>query len=199
MTTTKTTEFQELLRGGYYIDQPMPIVSFVVQGCLFKVHRYFLERDSLFLRGALSTVQGIQSQPIELQGVSIREFESLLDFFYDGMYRSNGDAVPVSEWINLLAGASALKFDRAREHAITAIDNASVRPDAIEMMVLAEKYGITKWLRPAYISFCKRTEPLQLNEAERIALDKVVKLTQAREEFLRESVAADRSLSMASK
>lgn len=55
-----------------------------VHGRLYKVHRYFLERDSLFLRGALSTVQGTQSQPIELHGVSNQEFESLLDFFYDG-------------------------------------------------------------------------------------------------------------------
>ncbi|KAJ4495316.1 hypothetical protein C8R41DRAFT_724942, partial [Lentinula lateritia] len=157
-----------------------------VHGRLYKVHRYFLERDSLFLRGALSTVQGTQSQPIELHGVSNQEFESLLDFFYDGMYRSSADAVPVSEWINLLAAASALKFNRAREHAIAAISDVSQRPTAIDMIVMAEKYGITKWLRPAYISFCKRTEPLQLNEAERIGLDKVVKLIQAREEFLRE-------------
>ncbi|KAH7871452.1 uncharacterized protein C8R40DRAFT_1054708 [Lentinula edodes] len=162
-----------------------------VHGRLYKVHRYFLERDSLFLRGALSTVQGTQSQPIELHGVSNQEFESLLDFFYDGMYRSSADAVPVSEWINLLAAASALKFNRAREHAIAAISDVSQRPNAIDMIVMAEKYGITKWLRPAYISFCKRTEPLQLNEAERIGLDKVVKLIQAREEFLREGLGVN--------
>ncbi|KAJ3982479.1 hypothetical protein F5890DRAFT_362934 [Lentinula detonsa] len=187
---TKTTDF-ESLRGKYYLDHPMPIVSFVVQGRLFKVHRYFLERDSLFLRGALSTVQGVQGQPIQLHGVSSREFESLLDFLYEGMYRSGADTVPVSEWLNLLAAASALKFDRAREHAIAAIDNSSERPDAIEMMILAEKYGITKWLRPAYILMCKRAEPLRLSEAERIGLDKVVKLTQAREALLRESLGVN--------
>ncbi|KAJ3754559.1 hypothetical protein EV360DRAFT_51412, partial [Lentinula raphanica] len=162
-----------------------------IQGRLYKVHRYFLERDSLFMRGALSTIQGLQGQPIELHGVTSREFESLLDFLYEGQVRLIQRVIPVSEWINLLGAASALKFDRAREHAITAIDNASKRPEAIELIILAEKYGITKWLRPAYVSICKRAEPLQLNEAERIGLDKVVKLTQAREEFLKETLGAN--------
>lgn len=104
------------------------------------------------------------------------------------MYRNT---VHISEWINLLAAASVLKFDRVREHAIAAIEKASERPDDVEMIVLAEKYGITRWLRPAYISLCKRTESLKLKEAERIGMEKVIKLTQAREEFIKESVGVN--------
>ncbi|KAF9078461.1 hypothetical protein BDP27DRAFT_1412446 [Rhodocollybia butyracea] len=172
----------------YYFDHPMPVVLISVQGRLFKVLRYFLERDSEFLRGVLSTMQEAQTRPLEIEGVSIREFKSLLDFFYRGMYRSSADAVPVSEWIDLLAAASVLKFEKAKEHAINAIDKASEGPDAVEMIFLAEKYGIERWLRPAYISLCKRKEPLQLNEAETIGMEKTVKLIQAREEFLKETL-----------
>lgn len=103
------------------------------------------------------------------------------------MYQNSSDAVHISNWIKLLAASSVLKFDKVREQAIAAIDKASERPDAIEMIILAEKYGINRWLRPAYISLCERKEPLQWKEAERIGLVKVVKLTQAREDFIKES------------
>ncbi|KIK55491.1 hypothetical protein GYMLUDRAFT_836184 [Collybiopsis luxurians FD-317 M1] len=191
----------------YYFDHPVPVVLFSVQGHLFKVHRYFLERDSLFLRGVLSTVQEPQSHPLEIHGVSSQEFKALLNFFYQGMYRENAVGT-ISESIDLLAAASALKFDRARELAIAAIDKAltsaasdasdesgeSECPGAVDTIILAEKFGITKWLRPAYISLCKRQEPLSLTEAERMgSIEKVIKLMRAREEFLRENLGGDGS------
>ncbi|KAF5392801.1 hypothetical protein D9757_000925 [Collybiopsis confluens] len=187
----------------YYFDHAIPIVVILVQGHLFKVHRHFLERDSLLLRGVLSTVQEPQIRPLEMQGISSREFTALLDFFYQGMYRDH-KMVPVSEWMDLLAAASVLKFDRVLEHAIAAIDSAishvsetsteSVCPDAVDMIILAERFGVRKWLRPAYISLCKREEPLSLEEAEKIgSIEKVVKLTRAREEFLRQTLGVNES------
>lgn len=51
-----------------------------IQNCLFKVHRFFLDRESsIFPKGT-----GSKAQPIELPGVTRLEFKSLLNFFYNG-------------------------------------------------------------------------------------------------------------------
>lgn len=59
----------------YYFQDKM--VVFLIEGCLFRVHRYHLDRESsVFPQGV-----GSDSDPIELPGVTQTEFESLLDFF----------------------------------------------------------------------------------------------------------------------
>ena len=58
---------------------------------LFKVHRHFLVRESGVFRGMFMCppqpegAEGLtDDKPIPLPGVGSREFERLLDFFYNG-------------------------------------------------------------------------------------------------------------------
>jgi hypothetical protein len=65
-----------------------------VERRLFRVHRYFLERESpCFKRTFLAPLaqksrNPFDNSPIELPDVSIEEFKSLLDFIYKG-YENN--------------------------------------------------------------------------------------------------------------
>lgn len=54
------------------------IYLYKVDDHLFRVHRYFLDRESQIFP------KGNGWEPIDLAGVTRPEFESLLDFFYDG-------------------------------------------------------------------------------------------------------------------
>jgi hypothetical protein len=55
------------------------IYAHQVEGRLFKIHRHFLARDSERFRAMDSS-----QDPIELAEVTIKEFECLLNFFYQG-------------------------------------------------------------------------------------------------------------------
>lgn len=62
-----------------------------VEDTFFKVHRYFLTRESEVFRTMFSCPssedgqEGVDdSKPIHLPGVTSRQFEALLEFFYEG-------------------------------------------------------------------------------------------------------------------
>ena len=62
-----------------------------VENTFFKVHRYYLTRESEVFRTMFSCPssehgqEGVDdSKPIHLPGVTSRQFEALLDFFYEG-------------------------------------------------------------------------------------------------------------------
>ncbi|GBE83340.1 hypothetical protein SCP_0503880 [Sparassis crispa] len=75
----------------YYLEDDL--VIFVVENHLFKVHRYFLVRESDFFRTMFELPPGetpaegqTDDKAIPLPGVTRREFECLLDFLYYGMH-----------------------------------------------------------------------------------------------------------------
>jgi hypothetical protein len=63
-----------------------------VEGQKYKVHRYFLTRESEFFAdlfslpppGDSASVEGSDEHPISVPGTSTKEFENLLRFFYFG-------------------------------------------------------------------------------------------------------------------
>ncbi|KAF9256234.1 hypothetical protein L218DRAFT_797074, partial [Marasmius fiardii PR-910] len=57
------------------------------------------------------------------------------------------------------------------------------RPNAVQLIVLAEKLNVPSWLEPAYVEICKRDKPLELFEGEQLGLEKVILIERAREEI----------------
>jgi hypothetical protein len=179
---------------------------------LFKVHRHFLRKESdvfnwMFLcpPPAGGTDGGSDDRAIPVPGVTPKEFEALLDFFYtecvarvlnDIFVSSTGIArkfqrhtADMQEWIDLLGISTRFVFQRLRECAIDAIEHHRWRPrpgvpmtiDPIEQIVLAEKHEIPHWFRIAYVSICERSEPLEEWEARKIGFQKATLLARARE------------------
>ena len=56
------------------------MTSIQVEGTIFRVHRYFLDRECSDFPRTTNRADGV----IELEGVTQLEFESLLDLFYEG-------------------------------------------------------------------------------------------------------------------
>jgi len=168
----------------YYIHDDMAI--FLVERRLFKVHRYFLERESEIFRWMFlcpphqeGPEGGTDSAPITLPGVTQHEFETLLNYLYKGMH--NDFRFSRHRWIALLSIASRYDMDKIRERAILQISGAWPPIDPVDKIILAEKHDVPSWLVPAYISLCHRETTLEESEAMKLGLPVTVKLNRARE------------------
>ncbi|KAI0634589.1 hypothetical protein C8Q77DRAFT_1194732 [Trametes polyzona] len=189
-TSAKPVEEPAVRHTLFYMEDEM--ITLRVENCLFRVHRYFLERDSTFFKDFFQrTVTGTgmgktDDTAIRLQEVSRREFECLLHFLYHGASSAQNDSI--LNLVLLLSTSSALSFPAARTHAIGALDRASPPLDPVERVFLAEKYDIPAWLRPAYVELCSRAHPLEDAEAEVLGLQTTARLARAREAVLEEKV-----------
>ncbi|KAJ7023463.1 hypothetical protein C8F04DRAFT_1048014 [Mycena alexandri] len=167
----------------YYFDDQMSF--FKVENQMFKVHRHFLARDSVYFQelfaGTLGDFGACESEAIPLEDIGVAEFECLLDFFYNGMYRQSSFAL--SQWVILLSVSTRLQFDLLRAHAIQSIEESPTTLDPVDKLVLAMKYKIPGWLAPAYTALCQRPNCLEEWEAEKIGLKKTVQIARAREAF----------------
>ncbi|TBU30398.1 hypothetical protein BD311DRAFT_659303 [Dichomitus squalens] len=179
-----------LRHSTFYIEDELIILR--VENTLFRIHRYFLERDSayfkdFFQRELVMGAGKTDRSAIILPDVSKREFECLLYFLYHGYVFPQYDSI--LDLVLLLSTASQLSFPAARMHAIAALDAASPPLDPVERVFLAEKYGIPAWLRPAYVELCSRAHALEDAEAEVLGLQTTARLARAREAVLEEKVA----------
>ncbi|KAJ7243590.1 hypothetical protein B0H12DRAFT_1022919 [Mycena haematopus] len=176
----------------YYFDDDVMAI-FLVGNQHFKVHRYYLRKESEVFNWMFACPPGADSpdgcsdeRAIPLPGVTPPEFEALCDFFYEEKFQHH--RASTREWISLLSISTRFDFQRLRECAIAALENRSIGPtfwrgeiDPIEQIVLAEKHDIPHWLRIAYVKICERSDPLEEWEAEKIGARKTALLARARE------------------
>jgi len=137
-----------------------------------------------------SQVEGASDETaIPLPGVTIRQFESLLDFFY---FRQSIEesSLSIEEWTDLLAISTRFDFDKVRKRAIKEIENSQPPVDPVTKVMLANKHDIPQWLQASYVSLCERSEPLEEEEAEKLGLSMTVKVAKLRERY-RASYGAD--------
>ncbi|KAL0575850.1 proteasome regulatory particle base subunit rpn10 [Marasmius crinis-equi] len=167
-------------------------VSFIVEDRLrFDVHRHFLQRDSEFFKRMLSGRPNAPDGTYYVPGLKIYQFESLLDFFYDGMYFISPATMPIKYWINLLSVSTTFDFPRARDHAIAAIDLCQVTSNTIEparIIEIANLYGVEKWLEPAYAALAEREEMVSAGEAKMVGMKGLLVIMNLREMRLRETI-----------
>ncbi|KAL0563461.1 hypothetical protein V5O48_018606 [Marasmius crinis-equi] len=169
-------------------------VSFIVEDRIrFDVHRHFLQRDSEFFKRMLSGRPNAPDGTYYVPGVKIHQFESLLDFFYDGMYFISPTKIPIEYWINLLCVSTTFGFFRAREHAIAAIDlcqssQSSNMINPARIIEIANLCGVEKWLKSAYAVLIEREEMVSEEEAEMVGMKGLLVIMRAREARLRERI-----------
>ncbi|EIN06793.1 hypothetical protein PUNSTDRAFT_72165, partial [Punctularia strigosozonata HHB-11173 SS5] len=169
-----------------------------VEHRLFRVHRYFLERESPYFKRTFlgpfsqTSKNPFDNSPIILADVSIEEFRTLLDFIYQGMHRR--PQTP-AYWTSLLSIATKYEFPAIRTRAIAELKSPDAALDPIAEIVLAMTYAIPEWLPGAYQKVCLRPSPLEVEEAERLGLRTAMMLAKARE-LVRTAVAQTRALRM---
>lgn len=172
-----------------------------VESTLFKVHRHFLVRESEVFETMFSLPAAQGKAQVEehtkLPDVTAAELEALLIFFYDGYvfrdllrtsladrssHRMHALPQDWKFWSNLLSIATRFCFDKIRQRAISQLAS-SLTP--IEQIYHGKKYDVPNWLREGYQSVCKRSEPLELSEAEKIGWEEAIMLAKAREIYYR--------------
>ncbi|KAH9000719.1 hypothetical protein EDB86DRAFT_546908 [Lactarius hatsudake] len=159
---------------------------------IYKVHRYFLVRESEFFQdlfslpqGESASVEGVDDEhPIYVPGTPINEFENLLRFFYFGMH---DDYKPtVADWISMLSISTRLNFPKVRERAIKEITARMEEIDPFDLIGIAVKYDVQQWLMPAYRRIVTRTNLIAHEEAKEIPFPMAVMLMRSREQYWRD-------------
>ena len=92
-----------------------------------------------------------------------------------------------AEWLDLLSVANNYGLKRVYNHAVAQIEDMDVTDDPVSRILVAKKLNIKKWLAPAYVALCTRTDPIKASEAEMLGIYTFVTLVAARESLYRDS------------
>ncbi|TCD64997.1 hypothetical protein EIP91_003364 [Steccherinum ochraceum] len=205
-STAATSQYPQapVRHEKYYFDDEM--VIFLVENRLFKVHKYFLVRESECFETmfqlppgpSVATEGKSDGTPIILPDVTAEEFEHVLDFFYSGMYevpkRKDTSRASLTRWTSLLSTAQRLAFYRLRDRAIAELWRLRGLLTPIERICLAQRFDLDaasgtgrgqQWVKPAYEMLSERREPLEVWEAEKVGMRVAVGIAKARERVLR--------------
>ncbi|KAK0469238.1 uncharacterized protein EV420DRAFT_1633661 [Desarmillaria tabescens] len=170
----------------FYFDDDMTV--FIVENELFRIHRYFLTRESEFFCTMLSCPPGSEGpegtcdeKPIPIDaGATCKEFECVLDYIFNR--RGNNTARHQTDryWINILSFSNRFDLDDIRTVAVAHLQMYPIL-NPIDAIALAEQVDMKEWLLPAYKALCQRVEPLHYLEGEKIGLEKALQVARARE------------------
>ncbi|KAI5122321.1 hypothetical protein M0805_002488 [Coniferiporia weirii] len=178
-----------LRHDEYYI--PDGDVVLKVEKTPFRVHRYFLVRESPVFRDMLSlpppsnkVLEGASDgNPIHLPQVKATEFAHFLWVFYNPKY-SVYDA-PLDTWIAILQLAHRWEFAEVRELVFRELGRMRIPP--VTRLALAEKYDAAPgWHAEALAELGTRAEALTFAEGEQLGLRTVVKVAELRENIRRQ-------------
>jgi hypothetical protein len=162
-------------------------------------------KESPVFRALLESAAQEGDDIIPLTEVTWKDFEILLDFYYEGYVLGVHEGLShmtnlhlrmhddhdftIQDWVILLTIASQFDFSKLRERAIREIDSYEPRSELrllpVQKIVLAQKYDIPKWLRSCYEALCARTRGLDNEEADLLGIQTTNCIWKARE-LLRE-------------
>lgn len=92
------------------------------------------------------------------------------------------DELTESDWISVLKPAHQYMFDRIFNLARQKLEETL--NDPVPKLRLAKAFGITSWLRPAYVEYVMRADPPTVDEINSLGVDCVMKVVKAREKRL---------------
>ncbi|KZP28774.1 hypothetical protein FIBSPDRAFT_947595 [Athelia psychrophila] len=151
-----------------------------IEEVLYKVHRYFFERDSAHFRSILETVQGADEQnPIVLPDISCSDFVEFLAILYPTDFRRPTKKT-TAQWTSILHLAAKWGFESIQ---LLAIDNLTATAIPVDKIVLGRRYGISDWLPGAYEAVCTRADPLTVEEGVKLGVEDVIRISAARQVY----------------
>ncbi|KAF8910792.1 hypothetical protein CPB85DRAFT_1194044, partial [Mucidula mucida] len=176
---------------------------FLVQQYLFRVHRYFFERESTFFKGELTTPASpgesrrgtSEGNAVVLDGVSSQEFAKFLWVFYNPKY-SLYHATP-EDWTTILMLAHRWSFPEVKKLAIRELEKLEMAD--IQRIHVYQTYDVNRRLLVTrYAALCERLEPLTLEEGIKLGMATSLMIARARECVRSPSVGGCRSPSSVS-
>lgn len=160
---------------AYYIRDDM--IQLKVEDTMFRIPCFLLTTHSTVLRDLIRRRDEENSNSaIHLSSVTADGFANLLHVL-DPLQLRSAQHFDVAQWTSALSASTELGFRNVRQQAV---DELAKLASPVDKIMLARSYDLEPWLSDAYVSLCKREEPLTLEEARRIPLEDVVKLGQIR-------------------
>ncbi|KAF8270187.1 hypothetical protein EI94DRAFT_815156 [Lactarius quietus] len=156
-------------------------VTFLIDGTLYCVHRYFFSRDStyFFERFAKLGIRDHEALPtiILIDDVERSDFEALLSVLYPASFEAH--ELSYEQWKSVLRLSTRWGFSSLRKLALKSIRP----PTSHDQLVLARTYSVDEWVLPALTVLCSRTQPLSLDEAREMSMEDVVLVATVREDI----------------
>ncbi|KAJ6590010.1 hypothetical protein DFH09DRAFT_909260, partial [Mycena vulgaris] len=158
----------------------------LVENNLFRVHRYFFERESKFFKAQLAVpatpggprIGATDDSAIMLDNVRSADFAKLLWVFYNPKYSLYESTV--EDWSTILELAQRWEFAEVKSLAVRELEKLEL-PD-IDRIVLYRKFAVDEaHLIPRYAALCERPELLTVEEGLRLGMEIVIPLSRARE------------------
>ncbi|KAI9441600.1 hypothetical protein H4582DRAFT_2073767 [Lactarius indigo] len=156
-------------------------VTFLIDGTLYCVHRYFFSRDSIYFstRFAQLGIRDHEALPtiISIGDVERKDFEALLSVLYPANFE--GHELTYGQWKSVLHLSTRWGFVSLRRLAVESIKP----PTPHDKLILARTFLINHWVLPALAALCERTLPLSLDEARQMRMEDVILVATVREEI----------------
>lgn len=174
----KPTTNDSFLRHDTYFFKDGNI-TFLVDGTLYCVHRYFFSRDSVYFFTKFSQL-GVRDHEslntvISLSDVERHDFEAFLSVIYPTNFDEHD--LSYEQWRSVLHLSTRWGFASLRKLALRSVKP----PTPCDQLLLARTYGIDYWVLPSLSALCERTTPISLNEARQMRIEDVVLVATVRE------------------
>ncbi|KAH9051021.1 hypothetical protein EDB83DRAFT_1360934 [Lactarius deliciosus] len=156
-------------------------VTFLVDGFLYCVHRYFFSRDSVYFSTRFTQL-GVRdheasSTVVSLGDVKRKDFEAFLTVLYPDNFE--GHDLSYEQWRSVLNLSTRWGFASLRKLALRSI----TPPTSYDRLALARTYAVEDWIVPALTALCERKAPLSLDEARGMSIEDVVLVATMREDI----------------
>ncbi|KAI0319271.1 hypothetical protein OF83DRAFT_826548 [Amylostereum chailletii] len=150
-------------------------VTFLVEGAAYRIHRYFLTRDSLYFRKLFEHTDF--AGPIELKGTTKVDLDAFLSVLYPLDFQ-RCEVTTVTGWASVLRLATRWNFASIRALAIERLESLA---SPVDKLVLSHAFNVPHWLLPSYIALCLREASPSREECSRLQMDDVVLVFSVRE------------------
>ncbi|KAI0250026.1 hypothetical protein BJV78DRAFT_616049 [Lactifluus subvellereus] len=164
-------------------------ITFLVDGTLFCVHRYFFSRDSAYFstRFAQLAVRDHEAllTVVSMGDVDRKDFEAFLSVLYPEDFE--GHDLSYEQWKSVLHLSTRWEFASLRKLAMKSIKP----PTPYDQLLLARAYAVDNWVLPALSALCTRAMPVTLKEARQMSIEDVVLVATVREDIRNDPLPFD--------
>lgn len=180
MSDTPSGFSQIIHHPQYFI--PTGDTQFLAQNVLFKVHRYFFEREPSSFREIFSDNEG-NTKPYTLD-VKPEDFAHFLWVFYDEDFEYENQ--PLERWLVILRLATRWGFRKVRKLVVRQLEKLGLEP--IDKIKIYSDFRIdAQLLIPSYSTLAKSPTLPPLSEATKLDIETILKLTMVRERALQKA------------
>lgn len=175
------TGFSQIVNHPQYFI-PTGDTQFLAQNVLFKVHRYFFEREPSSFREIFSDSVA-NTKPYTLD-VKSEDFAHFLWVFYDEDFEYENQ--PLEKWLVILKLATRWGFGKVRKLVVRQLEKLDLQP--IDKIKIYSDFKIdAQLLIPSYSTLAKSPTLPPLSEAAKLDIETILKLTMVRERALQKA------------